>query len=114
MMRIKYFIAQPILKELAAPCVVIPNAEVFPIDAPDASYDILPARILGLDYPTYLRFLRDAFPNAVTLIRRDNDFICPLWKRGSRELSVFVRLLNAKMTLALMKEDNNEQSEEIY
>jgi hypothetical protein len=107
MKRIEYFTFRPISDELLAPCIVVPkDYDTFPIKAGNGSYNVAPARVLGLDYPTYLRFLRDSFPDVVTLVGKGHRYAHPVWKRGSRELSVFIKLLNDKMMIAMQGVEN--------
>jgi hypothetical protein len=107
MKRTEYFTFRPISDELLAPCIVVPkDYDTFPMNVKQGgSYNVAPARVLGLDYPTYLRFLRDSFPDAVTLVGKGHKYAHPIWKRGSRELGVFIKLLNDKMMLALEGKD---------
>lgn len=74
------------------------------------SYNIAPARVLGLDYPTYLRFLRESFPEAVTLVGKGHKYVVPHWKIGCKEVSTFVKLLNDKLTLAVMDKEAGDDS----
>ena len=108
MKRTEYFTYRTVGADPATHCIVVPkDYDTFPMNTKlGGSYALAPARVLGLDYPTYLRFLRDSFPEVVTLEGKGSLYVIPKWKRGCRELRVFINLLNDKMMLAL--EGNNE------
>lgn len=98
----KYFTFRPVSNEPLARCVIVPaDYDSFPLKTKTGSYALAPARVLGLDYPTYLRFVRDSFPDAVTLEGKDSLYVRDLWKRGSRELLSFIDLLNLKLEKAV-------------
>lgn len=83
-------------------CIIIPiNYETFPLNTKNGgSYNVAPARVLGLDYVTYLRFIRNLFPDIVTLEGKEKKYVVPYWKKG-KELFTFIDLLNNKMELAM-------------
>ena len=83
-------------------CLIVPkDYDSFPWDtSKGGSYALAPARVLGLDYPTYLRFVRDMFPNAVQLRGKNQKYVLAYWRKGA-ELSTFIKLLNNKLSLAV-------------
>lgn len=109
--RTEYFTTRPVYSSEICPKVTIvpKDYDNFPFNIKQGgSYSVAPARVLGLDYPTYLRFLRESFPDAVTLVGKGHKYVIPNWKVGCKEVSAFVKLLNDKLTLAVMdKEASN-------
>jgi hypothetical protein len=104
----KYFTFRPIDNSPLSRCIICPaDYDAFPLKTKTGSYAVAPARVLGLDYPTYLRFIRDSFPEAVTLEGKDGLYVRALWKRGSRELLSFIDLLNIKLELAVLEAEEN-------
>ena len=93
-------------------CIIVPkDYDNFPMNIKKGgSYNVAPARVLGLDYPTYLRFLRDSFGDAVKIEGRNSLYVVPYWRKGP-ELHAFIRLLNARMTLAMKEEDKETENE---
>lgn len=81
--------------------IIVPNSyEDFPFDTKEGgSYNVAPARVIGLKYSDYLRFVRDLFPEDVIIRGRDN-FPMPYWKGGD-VLDKFIELLNLKMSIAV-------------
>lgn len=95
-------------------CIIVPkDYDNFPMNIKKGgSYNVAPARVLGLDYPTYLRFLRDSFGDAVKIEGRNSLYVVPYWRKGP-ELHAFIRLLNARLILTLIAaEDKGEEKEE--
>ena len=64
------------------------------------SYNVAPARVLGLSYPDYLRFLLIMFPDDVEIIGKNKLYPKVLWKRN-KMMFQFIRLLNVKLSLAM-------------
>lgn len=89
-------------------CIICPNDyDNFPFNIKEGgSFAVAPARVLGLTYAEYLRFVRDMFPNAVTLSGKNHLYVIAYWKKG-KELYTFVDLLNKKLTLAVKNTKNN-------
>ena len=75
------------------------------------SYNIAPARVLGLSYPEYLRFVRDSYPDIVELRGKDCLYTRPYWKL-SNELVAFIKLLNIKLQY-MMKMAEQEGTEDV-
>lgn len=99
--RIEYFKTLEVTPgDPLSPVIIVPNPAVdFPFNVKKGgSYSLAQARILGLSYANYLRFLRDSFPDVVTLVGKNSYYVVAHWKRGSRELNTFLDFLNAKMT----------------
>lgn len=97
----KYFVWEEVTPGDPSRCIIKPNYDIFPFDTKNGgSYNVAPARVLGLSYPTYLKFIRDMFPDDVTLEGKNSLYIVPYWRKG-KELYTFVDLLNAKLNLAM-------------
>lgn len=79
-------------------CLIVPfDYENFPFSVEGGgSYNVAPARVLGLSYADYLRFLRDSFPEQVILEGKGGYYVKPFWK-FSPEMIKFIDLLNVKM-----------------
>lgn len=94
--------------------MIVPlNYDTFPMNIKEGgSYNVAPARILGLSYAEYLRFAREMFPEIVTIEGKGEYFPRLYWKRGA-ELNLFIKLLDARLNLALteMNYGNNEKAE---
>lgn len=92
--------------------IIVPNSyEDFPFNCKEGgSYNVAPARVLGLKYSDYLRFVRDLFPEDV-IIRGKEILPIPYW-RGGDVLNKFIELLNLKMSMAVgtAKEQQNDVS----
>lgn len=84
--------------------VIVPkDYATFPFNTKaGGSYNLAPARVLGLSYPDYLRFLMTMFPNDVVVRGKRMIYATAYWKRD-KMLHAFVKLLNNKLTLAMMK-----------
>ena len=104
-MRTKWFTYQ----ETSDPkkVIIVPdNYEVFPFNTKEGgSYALAPARVLGLSYPDYLRFLMTMFPNEIEIIGKGRAYPVVYWERN-KTLYTFLQLLNAKLTLALKGIEN--------
>jgi hypothetical protein len=109
---IEYFTTQETSSTLFSDCIIVPkDMDTFPLKIGRGSYNIAPARVLGLDYPTYLRFLRDSFPNAVTIVGKGSRYSHPIWKPHTPELRTFLRYLNTKLTIAMKAYEEAAASE---
>lgn len=104
-MRVEYFTYRPINDTPCSPCIIVPkDYNTFPFNVKKGgSYNIAPARVLGLDYPTYLRFVRDSFPDAAQIVGKGHKYAHIQWKRASKEMLTFIKLLNDKLTLAVLE-----------
>lgn len=102
MSKVKYFTWRPAGADEITRCIIVPaDYDNFPMNTREGgSYNLAPARVLGLDYATYLRFVRDSFPEVVTIEGKGHRYPVDYWRRG-QELYKFVDLLNAKLNLAL-------------
>ena len=58
-----------------------------------------------MDYPTYLRFIRDSFPEAVRIEGQGKKFPIDIWRRG-QELYKFVEFLNLKLEKAVTADES--------
>lgn len=81
---------------------VIPkDYEVFPMNTKaGGSYNVAPARLLGISYADYIRWLRTSYPDDILVEGKGHKYPVVLWKKGEN-LFKFIRLLNLKMSLAL-------------
>ena len=109
MSKIKYFTWRQVGDDILK-CIIVPtDYDNFPMNTKTGgSYAVAPARVLGLDYATYLRFVRDSFPEVVTIEGKGHRYPIDIWRRG-QELYKFVDLLNLKLNLA-MKETKNDSN----
>ena len=113
MSRIEYFTTRHVNDSgICTKVMIVPkDYDNFPFNIKQGgSYNVVPARVLGLDYPTYLRFLRESFPDVVTLIGKGKKYVVPHWNIGCKEVSTFVKLLNDKLTLAVMNKETGDDS----
>lgn len=103
----KYFTYTAAAKDLSEYIIVPSNYDDFPWNTKNGgSYNLAPARLLGLSYVTYLKFIKTMFPNVVT-ISAEKGSIYPVahWKAGP-ELSLWIKTLNAKMELGVRENEN--------
>lgn len=100
----KYFTWRETEEGNFARCIIVPkDYDKFPFNTKHGgSYGVAPARVLGLSYATYLRFIRDMFPDVVSLEGKNSRYVTAYWKKG-KELYTFVDLLNAKLTKAVLE-----------
>lgn len=89
--------------------IIVPlDYDAFPMNIKNGgSYNVAPARVLGLTYAEYLRFAREMFPEVVTIEGKGNYFPLLYWKRGA-ELNLFIKLLDARLNLALTEMDYDD------
>ena len=106
----KYFTWREINDGDPSRCIIVPiNYDIFPFNTKHGgSYGVAPGRVLGLSYATYLRFIRDMFPDIVTLEGKNKMYVTAYWKKG-KELYTFVDLLNSKLSNAVLKEKINNE-----
>ena len=74
--------------------------ELLPLRSTKGSFGILPARLMGLSYPDYLRFCRDEL-NA-TVVGKNQLYIDPIFLK-SKEFFQFLKILNGLAALALIE-----------
>lgn len=75
------------------------NHDLFPFEGgTNGSYNVLGARVLGLSYAKYLRFLRDII--GAELEGKNSLYIVPYFKR-STELEQLIMLMNKRMELVM-------------
>lgn len=103
----QYFTFRPINPNDILSCTIVPSDyDDFPMSVKDGgSYALAPSRVLGMDYPTYLRFIRDSFPEAVRIEGQDKKFPIDIWRRG-QELYKFVEFLNLKLEKAVTADES--------
>lgn len=109
MSKVEYFTYRTIVPGDLKRCIIVPkDYDNFPFSVDGGgSYNLAPARLIGLDYPTYLRFVRDLFPEIVTLEGKGKPYAYPVWC-FSNELMQFIKFLNAKMNLEIKKIQGRE------
>lgn len=80
---------------------IIPSDyDTFPMDTKaGGSYALAPARLLGIDYPSYIRYIATVFPDDVSIYGKGCIYLEDCWKKGAA-LSLWLDLLNHKMELA--------------
>lgn len=91
-------------------CVIVPkNYDTFPFNTKEGgSYNLAPARVLGLTYVDYLRFIKAFFGDDVTVEGKGSYYPVAYWRKG-KNLYTWLDLLNAKLNLAVMTNyDNNK------
>ena len=93
--------------------IIVPNYDRSSFTVENGgSFAVAPARVLGLSYPEYLRFLRESFPEQVSIEGKGSYYPIAYWRKG-KELYTFIDLLNAKMRLAVMTaKDQKKEVEE--
>ncbi len=94
-------------------CIIVPkDYDNFPFDTKNGgSYHIAQARICGLTYPDYLRFIKWAFPDDVVIEGKGSMYPTAYWK-FNESLKKWIEVLNGKLTLALTYKENQEKYEE--
>lgn len=102
-MKTKFFTYRETIDKNPDRVVIAPlDYEDFPFTIENGgSYNIAPARVLGLSYATYLRFIRQSFPEDVSIEGKNSLYPIAYWRKG-RTLYTFIDLLNAKMSLGLL------------
>lgn len=98
----KYFTYRETVENNPDRVVIVPhNYDTFPLNTREGgSYALAPARVLGLSYPDYLRFLRESFPEDVSIEGKGHKYPIAYWRKG-KTFYVFLDLLNAKLELAI-------------
>ena len=101
MKRIEYFTYVESMENRGKFLILPKDYDKLPFDTVcGGSYAVAPARVLGLSYAEYLRFVRDSYPNIVELRGKNSLYIRPLWDL-SNELLDFIKLLNMKLQYAV-------------
>lgn len=72
------------------------------------SFNLMPARLLGLSYAQYLRFCRDIL--GATLIGKGDKYPIAYFKKGEN-LFGFMRMLNGLANLVLFDKENPDHLE---
>ena len=70
----------------------------FYLGSTSGSYNVICARLMGLDYPDYLRMCRDCF--GAEIIGKDSMYPVAYFKR-SKEMDALIDNLNARANLVL-------------
>lgn len=79
------------------------NHEALGCTYTEGSYNVLCARLLGLDYPTYLRYCRDVF--GAELIGKGCRYIYPVFNKDSLTRQL-VKTLNAIAALIIFEREH--------
>ena len=79
------------------------DVEKIPHGKMSGSWNILPARLLGINYADYLRFCRDVL-NA-QIVGKNTKYPIPYF-RQSNETQQFIRLLNKRVELLFWERDH--------
>ncbi len=106
----KYFTYRPSKPGDYSKCIIIPaNYDTFPMNTKNGgSYNVAPARVLGLSYGTYIRWITNKFPLEITVSYDNHTYPVVYWKAGGA-LEYMIKLLNNKLTLALREGMNNDK-----
>ena len=83
-------------------------AHEFYIKSTEGSYNILFARVLNMDYPTFLRFCRDV--GGAELIGKNSLYVYPVFKKTSEAIQI-LDMLNAQMNLIKWEKDHPDWKE---
>ena len=86
------------------------NSQELPFDYPSGSYNVLPARILHLTYPEYLRMCRDML--GAEIRGKGSIYSHPVFKMNSETLQ-FVKLLNKRVNLMLWDREHTNLLDKI-
>ena len=79
------------------------NPENFPMPhGMTGSYNVLMARLMNLDWPTFLRFARDEL--GAELIGKKSRYILPYFDM-TPDVKSFIKLLNARMKYVLNEQE---------
>lgn len=104
----KWFTYETSISNPSKAIIVPTDYEKFPFDTREGgSYAVAPARVLGLSYPNYLRFLLTMFPDEVEIIGKNRLYPVVYWERG-HILNLFLKVLNGKLSLALGLSEQDE------
>lgn len=74
----------------------------------EGSYGILFARVLNMDFPTWLRFCRDV--GGAELIGKDALYVYPVFKKTSEAIQI-LDMLNTQMNLIVWEKNNPDWKE---
>lgn len=94
-------------------CIIVPkDYDTFPFNTRDGgSYAIAEARVCGLNYPDYLRFLKWAYPDDVIIEGKGKLYPVAYWKYG-KPLKDWIEILNGKLHIAMVYKENQEKYQE--
>lgn len=84
--------------------IIRPNFDKLPLTYTDGSYNVLLARILGLDWVSFLKFSKSI---GATIIGKGHLYPCIYYKDNSK-LDKLVEILNERADYLLKKENQNE------
>lgn len=79
------------------------DVEKIPHGKMEGSWNILPARLMGINYADYLRFCRDVLDAKV--IGKNTKYPVPYFKQ-SKETTQFIRLLNKRVELLFWEKEH--------
>lgn len=83
--------------------ILRPDLSKIPNGKMSGSWNILPARLLGISYADYLRFCRDILKAQV--VGKNTKYPIPYF-RQTQEVVQFIRLLNKRVELLLWEKDH--------
>lgn len=103
----KYFFAE---ESAAKPgkYMICLDFNLLPIKTTEGSYNILPARLLGISYANYCRLCRDSFQGEIQ--GKGSMYPVCYFKRDDN-LNALLRLLNKRMELILKLKENKLPNE---
>lgn len=99
---IKYFYAEESAAK-SGKYIICLDFNLLPIKTTTGSYNILPARLLGITYANYCRLCRDSFGGEI--YGKDSMYPVCYFKRDDN-LNALLRLLNKRMELILKLKEN--------
>lgn len=83
--------------------MIRPILENFHLDSTKGSFNVICARLMGLEYYQYLRMCRDCF--GAEIIGKNSHYPVAYFKRGE-ELDALVKLLNARANAVLWEREH--------
>lgn len=97
----KYFTYKKTVEGNSDRVLIVPiDQEQLPFASSSDIPNLVESRVLGLTLAGYLRFIKAAFPNDVSIEGRSETYPIAYWRKG-KKLYTFLDLLNSKLTLAV-------------
>lgn len=87
--------------------IIIPIMDNIPLTHTNGSFNLLPARLMGLSYANYLRMCRDMC--GATIVGKGSMYPVPYFGKSVQEVLVakqLVKLLNGRANVALWDRSN--------
>lgn len=106
----KWFYLDPIDDEHPFLCHLRLHLDGLPFDYPGGSYNVFPARLMMLDYPSYLRMCRDTL--GAEIQGKGSIYSHCVFKMNSETLQ-FVKSLNKRISILLWDREHPELLEKL-